>query len=61
MGFQACVTCKGNGRLKWFLQLKVEFKNNREDFFKKSENIPDAELRKCAVKTIYVEQNIRVI
>lgn len=59
-GMITCRCCKGSGRLKWYLQLKVEFKNNRDDFFKKSEQIPDELLRKCTSKNIYTEQNIRV-
>lgn len=55
-----CQSCKGAGRLRWFIQLKVEFKNNRDDYFKKTENIPDSDLLKCKSKNIYTEQNQRV-
>lgn len=55
-----CNNCKGGGRLKWFLQLAVKFVNNKEDYFKKSEIIPDDLLRKCLAKNTFSEQNSRV-
>ena len=56
-----CHCCKGSGKLKWFLQLTVSFKNNEDDFLKKSNVIPDDLIRKCQAHNAFSEQNIRVI
>lgn len=55
-----CKQCQGNGRLKWFLQLTVMFRNNKDDFIKKTEDIPDEKIRNCIAKNTFIENNIRV-
>jgi hypothetical protein len=60
MGRVSCRTCQSFGRLKWYLQLKIVYEINKDDFFKKVENIPDKELRECLAKNIFSEQNFRV-
>ncbi len=59
-GRVTCHHCKRSGRLKWFLQLTVDFKNNTDDYIKKSEAIPDQELRECLAMNVFSENNNRV-
>ncbi|RMZ96223.1 SSUH2 -like protein [Brachionus plicatilis] len=59
-GYKICRTCAGSGRLRWYLQLIVEFKNNKDDFFSKTEFVPDKLLKKCVVETIFSDTNYRV-
>ena len=59
-GRRTCLTCSGSGRLKWFVELKVHFDTQEDDFFKKSEAVPDKELRKCQAIPTFTEQNPRV-
>ncbi len=55
-----CIECKGSGLLKYFLELEVKFENHAEDFIRKTEEIPDDLLRKCAMKSVFIEQNSKV-
>ncbi len=59
-GRVTCPTCQRSGQLKWFVQLQVKFENNTDDFIKKSELIPDEDLRTCLAKNIFSEKNRRV-
>ncbi|CAF0866937.1 unnamed protein product [Brachionus calyciflorus] len=59
-GFILCKICSGSGRLKWYLQLTVEFKNNKDDFFSKTEFIPDELLRNCLTKNTFSDTNLRL-
>ena len=59
-GRNTCSTCDGYKRLKWFVELTVTFKNNVDDYFKKSENIPDKKLRLRKATNTFTEQNLRV-
>ena len=56
----SCSKCAGVGRLKWYVELKVHFKNQDDDYFNKSEAIPDKNLRKCEAVSTFSEQNPRV-
>ena len=51
----------GTTRLKWYIQLTVNFSLLEDDFLKKSEDIPDLKLRTCQGMTTFTEQNPRVI
>jgi hypothetical protein len=55
-----CTGCAGFGKLKWFIELRVSFENQENDFIKKSEDIPDELLRKCQAHSTFSEQNERV-
>ena len=55
-----CSTCHGSGRLRWFLELTVNFKNNEEDYIKNSESIPADKIRNCLAQSIFAEQSSRV-
>lgn len=59
-GRTECSKCRGSGRLKWYIQLTVVFKNNTDDYIKKSEQIPDKEIRNCQAQTTFSEQSQRV-
>ena len=56
-----CTNCKGARRLRFFIQLAVEFKNNQETFSIKNAKIPDDLINDCKSYNIYSEQNKRVI
>jgi hypothetical protein len=55
-----CKACEGKCCLKWFTQLTVNFENHVEDFFEKSENLPDDVLRDCNAECTFSEQNFRL-
>ena len=57
-----CYVCKGCAKLKWFVQMTVQFTNNEDEFFKKdqTQDIPDELTRSCHAKNIFTEQNDRV-
>lgn len=59
-GRRICKRCNGNGRLRWYLQLVVTFKNIMDDHFKKSDMIPDELLRKYRAKSTFSEVDKRV-
>ena len=56
----SCDRCHGSGRLKWFQQLIVTFKNNVDDYFKKYDVIPEKLVRTCKPHTVFSEQDTRV-
>ncbi len=46
--------------MKYYLELEVKFENHVEDFIRKIEDVPDDLLRKCAMKSLLIEQNFKV-
>ncbi len=63
-GKQTCGKCNGCKYVKWYLQLKCEFKNNIADYITndKSEFVFKNEklMRTCIARTIYEETKQRV-
>jgi hypothetical protein len=60
MGKLTCPVCKGNGKLKWFIRLKIEFQNIIGDYIKNSDCIPSELVKSCASENVFSEQNTRV-
>jgi hypothetical protein len=52
-----CMTCLGQKKLRWFIELSVNFQSHFDDFIKKSVKIPDDKLRDCLAKCIYKEED----
>ena len=53
-----CTECKGSGLLKCYLELEVKFETHVEDFIKRTEEIPDDLLKKCAMNSVSVRRNL---
>ena len=51
----------GSGKLRFFIQLTIAYKNNQDIFLKKFVEIPDDLMRDCQGHNIFSEQNKRVI
>ena len=52
--------CNGAGKLKWYIEMIVTFDTLFNDYFKKSEDIPDKDLRACRTVKIFSEDFPRV-
>ncbi|CAF0866918.1 unnamed protein product [Brachionus calyciflorus] len=56
-GRDPCFHCKGAGRLKWYLELCVEFKTHKDEYFKHSDHVTEKNLKKCIGKSVFTETN----
>ncbi len=59
-GYLICNTCNGLSQLMLSVLLTVRFETRVNEYFKKSENIPDDQLKTCDALKIFSEKNSRV-
>lgn len=57
-----CCDCTGSGKLKWYLELTIIYKQHENDFVKQTtcSTVPDELIRKCQSQNIFSEQNTRI-